>query len=301
MENTIWNWVTGVIGGLVGGAALIGSVKAQGPASGFHLEPLPSREVVVTTAKMTNLVFPVAVGTGVKVSRDVLVQKVHGAANVLELKAARPGFRTTNLSVYTLDGNLYSFDLRYVEDTGVLNYRVVPDTSAGWEPGMASPRPSGWPRRLVIPDGLPVDWVSLQADADRLGAAPGFMRHSVKRDGLVVTLRGIWMTDSLLWLSMEVRNRSLIPYRPEYLRVYTEDRKKVRRMAEQQAPVSPVLTSSLPLVAGDSIRPLVMGFVPFSVPRGKWLCVDMADAGGGRQTILRIDHKALLRARVEGR
>jgi len=51
----------------------------------------------VTLDKMTNILFPGAVRMGVKVSRDVLVQKVRGVENVIEVKAAHRGFQPTNL------------------------------------------------------------------------------------------------------------------------------------------------------------------------------------------------------------
>src|ERR1700753_4002658 len=109
----------------MGWMACFASTQAQEP--GFHLEGTESRMVPVTGHKMTNLVFPVDIAAGVRVSRDVLVQKVKGVENVIELKALKRDFTTTNLSVYGKDGRLYSFVLRYVEDTSVLDYRIIRD------------------------------------------------------------------------------------------------------------------------------------------------------------------------------
>src|ERR1700761_664405 len=92
--------------------------------AGFRLEGEGSVAIPVTVNKMTNLVFPASVRLGVKVTLDVLAQKVRGVDNVIELKAMRRGFPPTNFSVYGNDGRLYSFVLQYVEDTTVLNYRV---------------------------------------------------------------------------------------------------------------------------------------------------------------------------------
>src|ERR1700733_10464364 len=124
-------------------------VRAQVTAS-FTLTALTAQKVSVTEHKMTNLVFPVAIRTGIKVSRDVLVQKVKGVENVIELKAARPHFTPTNLSVFGLDGRLYSFDLEYADNPPVLNFAVVP-APAG-EAVMLSPV-----KPLLLLTGLPVD------------------------------------------------------------------------------------------------------------------------------------------------
>ena len=73
-------------------------VFAQGP--GFRLEGISSAVIPVTADKMMNLVFPEAVQAGVKVSKEIIAQKVHGVENVIEIKALRRDFTTTNLSVY---------------------------------------------------------------------------------------------------------------------------------------------------------------------------------------------------------
>src|ERR1700753_3733498 len=83
--------------------------------AGFRLEGEGSGAIPGTVNKMTNLVFPASVRLGVKVTLDVLAQKVRGVDNVIELKAMRRGFPPTNFSVYGSDGRLYSFLLRYVE------------------------------------------------------------------------------------------------------------------------------------------------------------------------------------------
>src|ERR1700744_3264691 len=114
-------WVT-----RLGGVLFEVLLGHAGYSQAFDLVGMPSRAVPVSGTKMTNLVFPVALETGVKVSRDVLVQRPRGVDNVIELKAVRRNFAPTNLSVFGKDGRLYSFELRYVEDTAVLSFRIVP-------------------------------------------------------------------------------------------------------------------------------------------------------------------------------
>jgi hypothetical protein len=111
--------------------------------------------------QMTNLVFPVAIRTGIKVSRDVLVQKVKGVENVIELKAARPHFAPTNLSVFGLDGRLYSFDLEYSDNPPVLNFAVVPAPTPAKRSLSILRKPP-----LLLTD-LPVDQETLARDAGK--------------------------------------------------------------------------------------------------------------------------------------
>ena len=70
----------------------------------FRLEAIPSVTIPVTADKMTNLVFPEVIQAGVKVSAEIIAQKVHGVDNVVEIKALRRHFTPTNLTVYGKDG-----------------------------------------------------------------------------------------------------------------------------------------------------------------------------------------------------
>src|SRR6202000_3229243 len=109
-----------------------------------------------------NIVFPASVRFAVKVTRDILAQKVRGVDNVIELKAMRRGFMPKTRSVYGVDDRLYSFVLKYVDDTAMLNYRVVlSDTGAD-----------------IHLAALPVDGDKLNADAQQLTRQRGFLRKA---------------------------------------------------------------------------------------------------------------------------
>src|ERR1700722_10354858 len=173
--------VFGVVLGLMG--ICFGShTNAQEP--GFHLEGMESRSLPVTGRKMTNVIFPVEIAAGVRVSRDVLVEKVKGVENVIELKALKRDFAPTNLAVYGKDGRLYSFVLHYVEDTTVLDYQVVRDR----EVAGTAVKLTGWPVNLEL----------LRTDARLLSDRRGFLRRHAKSDGLELKLKGIYLRDSLL-------------------------------------------------------------------------------------------------------
>ena len=260
---------------------MVGILKAQEP--GFHLEGMESRPLPVTGRKMTNVIFPVDIAAGVRVSRDVLVQKVRGVENVIELKALRRDFAPTNLAVYGKDGRLYSFVLHYVEDTSVLDYRVVPDG------GTAAPKV-----RLM---GWPLDPETLRADAGRLERRRGFLHRRARGDGLRLRLKGVYLRDSLLWLSLELQDRTEMGCVPGGLRIYTEDRKRVKRMATQEVELSPVYSDGLGVLSGIGREVTTAALHPFVVGRGKRLVIAFSDEEGGRQVVLKVKRKMLMRAR----
>ena len=63
----------------------------------------------ITTDKTTSLIFPFTVVHVDRGTKEVLVQKVKNAENILMVKAASRAFAETNLSVVTDDGSIYSF------------------------------------------------------------------------------------------------------------------------------------------------------------------------------------------------
>ena len=249
--------------------------------TGFQLEGLGSATLPVTFNKMTNIIFPGPIQSAVKVSRDILAQKVRGVENVIELKAVHRGFLPTNLSVYGRDGRLYSFVLKYVEDTTDLNYRVVL-SGAGADIRVA---------------GLPVDEHTLHADARGLAAARGFL-HTVSRSGrLRFRLTGIWLRDSLQWFVFSLQNQSLVEYRPVALRFYLKDAERINRRAAQEVEVNPVYTNGPGALTGRQTERFAIGFAPFSVPQGIRLIVEL-QGQDGRMLVLRVKGGSMLRARA---
>jgi conjugative transposon TraN protein len=68
--------------------------------------------------------FPFGIKTVDRGSRDILAQKATGVENILQVKAARPDFDTTNLTVITSDGKLFSFLVGYTDQPLSLNIQI---------------------------------------------------------------------------------------------------------------------------------------------------------------------------------
>ena len=258
------------------------SLPGHAQELGFHLEGTASRCLPVTGRKMTNVIFPVDIAAGVRVSREVLVQKVRGVENVIELKALKRDFAPTSLAVYGKDGRLYSFVLHYVEDTTVLDFRVVADEMGRF------------PVRL---SDLPVSPQQLRADGRILAEQRGFLHRRAVGDGLCLRLKGTYLRDSLLWLSLEVQEHTAMGFQIGTVRVWSEDRKKIRRTASQAVEVSPVYTGGSGPVAGFGRRVLTVALRPMVIGKGRRLVVEVSDESGDRQVRVKVKRRMLLRAR----
>jgi hypothetical protein len=252
--------------------------------AGFGLVPLPCDSVPVTLNKMTSLVFPVAVRGGIRVSREIAVQKVAGVDNVIELKAMRKDFLPTNLDVFGVDGKLYSFELYYKENPQVLSYAVV---DQGREIVDTRTREVGEALGIgaVKLSGLPVDEVRLQRDADSLAGLRGHLHKTARKGGVTMRLKGMYYIDGLLWLTLYFQNRSAMPYRPGYFRVYIADRRRGKRATIQEVSLNPVYGRLPEVILGEA--KVVMGFRPFTAGKRKKLAVEVGEENGGR--VMRVE------------
>src|SRR6266536_1029711 len=85
---------------------------------------IPSEHLTIIYNKTTNLIFPFSVQSIDRGSKDILVQQPKGTENIVQIKADKPNFIQTNLSVITIDGKLYSFTVDYTPQPSQLNIIV---------------------------------------------------------------------------------------------------------------------------------------------------------------------------------
>ena len=260
----------------------------------YTLVGLESKQIPVTLNRMTSLIFPAGIKTGIKVSRDIAMQKVKGLDNVLEVKALKQNFIPSNVSIYCADGKLYSFDLYYVDSPAVVNYAVVNAPSGSTLGSLSVPAP-------IIPvriSSRPVDEVTLSNDADSLSQVKKFLHCYSVKNRMRFRLKGIYIKDSLLWMSLQVTNFSQVPYRPDFLRLYVIDKKRGKRVAVQQVTIMPVY-QHLPDEIADNKVSFCIGYPLFTISDKKKLRLEMAELDGGRTLSLEFTNKTLLKARSE--
>jgi hypothetical protein len=212
---------------------------------------------------MTNLVFPEAVQVGVKVSAAIIAQKVRGVENVIEIKALRRDFTTTNLSVYGRDGRLYSFVLNYVADDSVLNFRVVAIGEG-----------------QIMLTGLPAGVLVLRRTASELEGRRANLHSSARSDGVKLRLCGVYSRDSLEWLVLRVRNKAGMDFVAAGMKYYLEDRKQVKRRAVQEVEITPVFTDVGAAVSVGTRVSFAAGFEPFFVGKGRRLVCEIRGKDG---------------------
>jgi hypothetical protein len=135
-------------------------------------------------------------------------------------------------------------------------------------------------------------------DGRGLAGRGGALHRKAVADGLCLRLKGVYILDSLLWLVVDAQDLTAIGLSGA-LRVYTEDRKKVKRTATQEVEIDPVYAEPVGEMGGFDRRTVAVGFRPFVVGRGKRLVIEVGDGTGDRRIVLKVKGKALLKATRE--
>ena len=245
------------------------------------IEPYP---LWITFNKTTNLIFPYAIKSVDRGSRDVLVQKAKGVENILLVKAGRENFSETNLSIITADGKLYSFLLRYTGNPSLLNISFAKDS-------------------------LTENWASLseaennEVQKERIAervAKEKRMLHGLKKKAYDVRLRlnGLYIYNNTFYFQVELRNCSNIPYDIDMLRFFIKDEKKASRTASQDIELPPLYiygdTSS---VKEHGTNILVFALPKFTIPDKKDLLVQLMEKSGGRHLHLIVHNRTVVKAK----
>jgi len=255
---------------------------AQSVDAGFQTKAITPYNIAIAYTKTTNIVFPYAIVSVDRGSKDVLAQKAGGVENILQVKAAKEGFEQTNLTVITADGQLTSFLVDYAQQPSVLNLSLVPGE-----------------RRNVI--ALQAEGINRQEVEDNAKQAfSSEKKVSGGRDkkfGIRLKLDGIFIQDGMMYLRMNIANSTHIPYDIDQLRFYIRDQKKAKRTATQELELSPILIhNDTQQVKGNTDHTIVLAVPKFTIPDKKHLAIQLMEKSGGRHLELHVKNRTIVKA-----
>jgi len=239
----------------------------------------------ITFYKTTNLVFPYAIKSVDRGSKDILAQKAKGVENILQVKAGKRAFDQSNLTVITADGTLYSYILNYTDSPGVLNIRFANITTVHPEAFFSN---------------VSINEAQLQADADSVAAAKETV-HGIKDKsyGMKMKLSGLYSKDDVLFCRITLQNRSNINYGIDQLRFYIRDRERSKRTATQELEIIPLyLKGDTSVIIGKTEKIFVYALAKFTIPDKKYLAIELMEKSGGRHLKLNIQNRTIVRAKL---
>lgn len=242
----------------------------------YHLE--------ITCVKTTNLVFPYAIKSVDRGSKDVLVQKAECVENVLQVKAGTEYFKETNLTVITADGKLYSYLLNYVENPPVLNIRY---TKGSVKKGS----------NVLFPNTIPNE-AAIQACAAKVAAEETWIRNiNDKKYGMKLQLAGLFIQDDVLYFQIRLQNNTNIKYDIAQFRFFIRDQKKSKRTAAQEIEIKPLhVLGNATTINPKTEHVLVVALPKFTIPDQKNFHIQMMENNGGRHLELRIRNSTIIKS-----
>jgi conjugative transposon TraN protein len=256
--------------------------KAQSGEAVLQTKAITPYHMAIAYSKTTNIVFPYAIVSVDRGSRDVLAQKAGGVENILQVKAAKEGFEQTNLTIITADGRLTSFLVDYAQQPSVLNLSFVAE-----DKGNVIALPSEGIKRKEVEDYAKQALVSRESNA----------RIRDKAFGMRLKLDGLFIHGDVMYLRFNIRNQTNIPYDIDQLRFYIRDRKKAKRTATQELELQPILIhNGTEQVKGNAEHSIVLAVPKFTIPDRKYLAIQLMEKNGGRHLELHVKNRALMRA-----
>lgn len=228
------------------------------------------RNLQVTVNKTTNIIFPAQISSVDRGSERIVVQKSTG--NVLRVKADTAFSDTTNLTVITVDGKLYSFLVDYAASPFLLNLDL---TGSGSVKDTAMVALS----EKVLP---------LKNNLYGIRYSSGKVRLSVA---------GIYTTGELIIVKLRIENNSALSFETGRLRCYAAGARVSRRRPSQQVEIIPLqIYPSALLVKEKQSFLFTVILRKAALGRGQELQIDIAEKDAERQLSLHVSNKFILNA-----
>lgn len=258
---------------------------------------IPPYALEVTFNKTVHVIFPAPIRYVDLGSADLLAAKADGTENVLRVKAALRDFsRESNLAVITEDGAYYTFNVKYADEPVKLSVEMVDflhDGEAVNRPNNALEiymKELGQESPLLVKLIMQSIYKNDRREIKHIGS---------KRFGVQYTLKGIYTHNGLLYLHLQLKNSSHVPFNVDYITFKIVDKKVAKRTAIQEQVIWPLRAyNNLTVIGGNRTERVVFTLPKFTIPDDKMLVVEMNEQEGGRHQSFTVDNADLVRAKV---
>jgi len=228
------------------------------------IEALPLQ---VSAECTVSLSFAAAVKTVDRGSAELLAQKAKGVENVVLLRASRSGMGPTSLIVITADGDIHPFQVEYQQQPACISLQIMPR--------QRQPTAARFPETI--------DQSQIDEPLSAALAQPSNLSRKAAEGGFSVKVDGLYVSGPVICIRLKLDNRSVIDYQTETLRIFTCDKKQIKRSASQQQHLE--LIGSLGEY--DQIKALeqktvVVALAKTTLPKSKNLIIELDERGGAR-------------------
>ncbi|MGX5857964.1 DUF4138 domain-containing protein [Dyadobacter jiangsuensis] len=248
----------------------------------YAIEALPLQ---VSAESTVSLSFAAAIKTVDRGSAELLAQKANGVENVVLLRAARSGMLPTSLIVITADGELHTFQVEYQQQPACIGLQVMPKKHQ--------------PAAARFPDTISQAQISEQVSAAM--DQPSNLHRKAAAGGLSVKIDGLYISGGVICIRLKLYNRSVIDYQTESLRVFSCDKRQIKRSASQQQQLELIGScGEYDLVGASEQKTVVVALAKTTLPKNRILVLELRERGGARHIRLPLRARHLSKiARIE--
>ena len=278
------------------------AIMQTAAARNKQAEPQSIRSIPIEVGytKTVHILFPspaIYIDIG---SMDILAGKADGAENVVRVKAAVRDFAAeTNLTVITEEGGFYTFDARYAENPAVSTLEIpISESAAGMTGKELLPSAEGRVLLREVGREKPATVKRMLSDIYRQNRQDT-KGIRTKKYGIEVEVRGIYVSNDVIYIHTLVRNETNISFEVDCRRFLVADRKLAKRTAQQQTPVDIIRVCNDPaIVRGRQQQRTVFALPKLTLPDDKVLLLEIVEKNGARHQAVEIGGKELLAAKV---
>lgn len=225
--------------------------------------------IAVSSNETVSLIFPFPIRHVDRGTKEVLVQQLKQADNILLVKASTPQMAKTNLSVITGDGSVYSFAVNHSDRPGQWIYKVPLQTNANI---------------ATYANGI--------LDNQRTIRGPRDSKWEIE-----AVIKGIYIKNEVIYYQLQFHNYSPIDYDIDLLKFFIKDKKKGKRTASQENELIPLhISGNTGQVKAHSSSVIVIALDKFTIPDAKLLAIQLMEKNGGRHLRVTVKNKHILRA-----
>ncbi|MDR7132656.1 conjugative transposon TraN protein [Algoriphagus sp. 4150] len=250
--------------------------------SSFRTVGITATSISISDQLTTNLIFPQAIVSVDRGSRNILVQKAAEVENILQVKAENQKLADSNLTVITSDGKFYSFTVDYSRNPGQLNLEILP----GSDRGLAEFREGVLGKAAIL------------ETAKKVALKNNKMKRIRQRKYMAgLSLTGIYIDDDLLYFQIRLENQTNISYDIDQFRFFIRDNKQGKRTASQELEQLPAaILGKTDQIPAQATRTVVVALSKFTIPDQKHLEIELMEQRGGRHLKIRVKNRHIIQA-----
>ncbi len=248
---------------------------------------IPSVHLTITYNKTTNLIFPYSVLSIDRGSKDILVQQPKGTKNIVQVKADKPNFPQTNLSVITIDGKLYSFTVDYIAQPSQLNIIIDKKKSSLYDSLFNQPVKLSSANNEAL----------FRTVAEKIAETKAIQGKRDRKSQMELQLNGIYINRDVLYFRLRLINNSNLSYDVDDMMFTIKDRQKSKRTATQEIEMTPIYKlGDFANVEADSGSYSIIALPKFTLPDSKFLSIQILEKNGGRNLRLVLKDRQIMKA-----